>query len=105
MDWMRWRVRLGFFVVIVTYVAVVLSIFLGCRPFHANWQMYPDPGSTFSFHHCRNKSLIFWLMIDNCQPAVSHINLLVTLVLNIISDVYLLSIPLPVSLANQSIST
>lgn len=31
-----------------TWLACVLSIFLVCRPFQANWQIYPDPGSELS---------------------------------------------------------
>lgn len=35
--------------------------------------------------------------LDYCQPAVSKIDLYVTVVLNVVTDAYLLSIPLPVS--------
>lgn len=34
---------------------------------------------------------------DHCQPAISKIDLYVTVVLNVITDLYLMSIPLPVS--------
>lgn len=72
------RVRIAFAAIGVTYVATILSIMLGCLPFHKNWQIYPDPG-------------------NHCQPAISHINLYVTVVLNVVTDLYLMSIPLPVS--------
>ncbi len=37
------------------------------------------------------------LIIDVCQPAISKINVFVTVVLNVLTDLYLISIPLPVS--------
>lgn len=32
---------------------------------------------------------------DACQPAISNIDIFVTVVLNVITDLYLLSIPIP----------
>ncbi|KIW68453.1 hypothetical protein PV04_04396 [Phialophora macrospora] len=79
LDHMRMRVRLGYAVVISTYLATELSILFGCHPFHKNWQIYPNPG-------------------NYCQPAISKIDLYVTVVLNVFSDAYLLSIPVPMLL-------
>ncbi|KAL1641261.1 hypothetical protein SLS58_006163 [Diplodia intermedia] len=70
------RVKIGYVLIAITYVATELSILLGCRPFSANWQIYPDPG-------------------NHCQPAVSKIDLYVTVVLNVVTDAYLMSIPMP----------
>ncbi|KAF3005048.1 hypothetical protein E8E13_009329 [Curvularia kusanoi] len=70
------RVKVGYALIGVTYVATILSILLGCQPFQHNWQMYPDPG-------------------NHCQPAISKIDLYVTVVLNVVTDAYLLSIPMP----------
>jgi uncharacterized membrane protein YhdT len=39
------RVRLAYIILGVTYVATQLSLLLSCQPFHAFWQIYPDPGS------------------------------------------------------------
>jgi hypothetical protein len=39
------RICAGFGIVVTTWVAVLLTILLGCRPFKKNWQIYPDPGS------------------------------------------------------------
>lgn len=36
-------------------------------------------------------------MIDYCQPAVSHIDVYVTVTLNVATDLYLITIPGPVS--------
>ncbi|KAK4176131.1 hypothetical protein QBC36DRAFT_301367 [Triangularia setosa] len=70
------RIYTGFVFIFVTWVAVLLSILLGCRPLEKNWQIYPNPGNF-------------------CQPAISNIDIFVTLSLNIATDVYLMSIPIP----------
>lgn len=36
------------------------------------------------------------MIVDYCQPAVSKIDIYVTVVLNVVTDVYLISIPAPV---------
>ncbi|TQN64938.1 hypothetical protein CSHISOI_10483 [Colletotrichum shisoi] len=73
----RERIICGFALIMVTWLAVFFSIIFSCHPIHKNWQIYPDPGNL-------------------CQPAISKINILVTVVLNVITDLYLLSIPIPV---------
>ncbi|KAB2576770.1 hypothetical protein DBV05_g4570 [Lasiodiplodia theobromae] len=70
------RVKIGYVLIAATYLATELSILLGCQPFSNNWQIYPDPG-------------------NHCQPAISKIDLYVTVVLNVLTDAYLMSIPLP----------
>jgi hypothetical protein len=45
---MQIRIKIGFAAIAASYVAVVLSILLGCRPLRKNWQINPDPGSTSS---------------------------------------------------------
>ncbi|OOQ83299.1 putative srpk [Penicillium brasilianum] len=70
------RVRLAYIILGVTYVATQLSLLLSCQPFHAFWQIYPDPGNF-------------------CQPANSRVYVLLVVILNVVTDIYLLSIPLP----------
>ncbi|KAJ5112229.1 hypothetical protein N7532_000274 [Penicillium argentinense] len=70
------RVRLAYIILGITYIATQLSLLLSCQPFHAFWQINPDPGQL-------------------CQPTNSPVYVLVVVILNIITDVYLLSIPLP----------
>ncbi|KAK4095853.1 hypothetical protein N658DRAFT_81993 [Parathielavia hyrcaniae] len=70
------RIYIGFALIGSTWIAVLLSILLGCRPFEKNWQIFPDPG-------------------NSCQPAISKIDIFVTVVLNVLTDVYLMSIPIP----------
>lgn len=47
LDNYRPRIFIGFGLIFVTWVAVLLSILLGCQPLHKNWQIYPDPGSMY----------------------------------------------------------
>ncbi|KAK4234864.1 hypothetical protein C8A03DRAFT_18304 [Achaetomium macrosporum] len=70
------RIYAGFVIIVVTWISVLLSILLGCRPLEKNWQIYPDPGNF-------------------CQPAISRIDIFVTVVLNVATDLYLMSIPIP----------
>ena len=49
-DDMRTRVKTGYAVLVVSYLATELSILLGCQPFHKNWQINPDPGSEFTLY-------------------------------------------------------
>ncbi|KAI9044866.1 uncharacterized protein KD926_011039 [Aspergillus affinis] len=70
------RIRLAYLFIAATYIAVICSILFGCHPISKNWQIYPDPG-------------------NYCQPAVSHIDVYVTVTLNVATDVYLISIPTP----------
>ncbi|KAL4875606.1 hypothetical protein BJY04DRAFT_211151 [Aspergillus karnatakaensis] len=70
------RVRTGYIILGVTYLAVALTIVLSCQPMHRFWQVSPDPGNT-------------------CQPARSMVYVLVVMIPNVLTDIYLMSIPLP----------
>ncbi|CAG8288397.1 unnamed protein product [Penicillium salamii] len=70
------RVRVAYVILGVTWLATQLSLLLSCQPFHAFWQITPNPGNF-------------------CQPTISRVYVLLTVILNILTDVYLLSIPLP----------
>ncbi|PYH94076.1 hypothetical protein BO71DRAFT_380321 [Aspergillus ellipticus CBS 707.79] len=74
---MHIRIQIAYLAIGATYLATILSILLGCHPLHKNWQIYPDPG-------------------NHCQPAVSHIDVYVTVTLNVVTDIYLISIPFPI---------
>ncbi|KAK2015619.1 hypothetical protein LZ32DRAFT_554231 [Colletotrichum eremochloae] len=78
----RKRIICGFVVIGVTWLVVFFSIIFGCYPMEKNWQIYPDPG-------------------NSCQPAISLINILVVVVLNSLTDLYLLSIPIPMLWGSQ----
>ncbi|KAF3095745.1 hypothetical protein TWF569_003462 [Orbilia oligospora] len=70
------KIRVGAVMLITTYIAVILSIHLGCHPYHQNFQINPEPPNA-------------------CQPAISKIDCYVTVVLNVLTDMYLMYIPLP----------
>ncbi|XRM43951.1 hypothetical protein ABZX51_007105 [Aspergillus tubingensis] len=74
---MHIRIRIAYFLIGATYIAVIISILAGCHPIQKNWQINPNPG-------------------NYCQPAVSHIDVYVTVMLNVATDVYLISIPTPI---------
>lgn len=59
-----------------TYMACVCVAVFKCVPFEKQWQIYPDPG-------------------NNCTPAVSVVQTVFVMVMNTITDFYLLAIPLP----------
>lgn len=42
------RINAGFGLLAVTWVGVVLTLVLSCRPIHKYWQIHPDPGSKYN---------------------------------------------------------
>ncbi|RMY63172.1 hypothetical protein D0865_00005 [Hortaea werneckii] len=72
------RIYIGCGWVIISYIIIIFNLFLGCRPLHRYWQINPDPGSKYV-----------------CHPAVSSQIVWVYFALNVATDTYLLSIPLP----------
>ncbi|KAL4980452.1 hypothetical protein BDW66DRAFT_166562 [Aspergillus desertorum] len=70
------RVRFAYILLGVTYLAVALTLVLSCQPMRRFWQINPDPGNT-------------------CQPARSIVYVLVVMIPNVLTDLYLMSIPLP----------
>ena len=41
------RVRIAYIILGVSWLATQLSVLLSCQPFHAFWQINPNPGSEF----------------------------------------------------------
>ncbi|KAI0145180.1 hypothetical protein GGR57DRAFT_517387 [Xylariaceae sp. FL1272] len=72
----RYRIYAGFALLAATWISATLTLFLSCRPFHRNWQIYPDPGTV-------------------CYPATSPRVVWIYAILNVATDVYLISIPIP----------
>ncbi|KAI1458631.1 hypothetical protein F4805DRAFT_120182 [Annulohypoxylon moriforme] len=70
------RIYIGFGLLGASFVTILMNLFLACRPFHLYWQINPDPGNT-------------------CQPAISNQIIWVYLSMNVITDLYLISIPVP----------
>ncbi|KAH7139583.1 hypothetical protein B0J13DRAFT_596686 [Dactylonectria estremocensis] len=72
----RIRIQIGFALVVATFVACILTVFLACRPFHKYWQINPDPG-------------------NSCQAAISKPIIWVSFAANVPTDIYLIGIPIP----------
>ncbi|KAJ5385004.1 hypothetical protein N7517_002915 [Penicillium concentricum] len=69
-------IYVGVAFVLGSFLASVITIFGACRPFHKNWQINPDPGNV-------------------CQPAISKPVIAVTFAANLLTDPYLIFIPIP----------
>ncbi|KAH8882507.1 hypothetical protein GQ53DRAFT_812006 [Thozetella sp. PMI_491] len=61
----------------VTYISCLMVAFFKCIPFDHQWQIYPNPG-------------------NHCMPAISTIQTIYVMVMNTITDFYLMAIPLPI---------
>ncbi|KFA71447.1 hypothetical protein S40288_04305 [Stachybotrys chartarum IBT 40288] len=72
----RRRIWLGCGLVAGTYIMCVLVVFLSCRPFEHYWQISPDPG-------------------NSCQAAISLPIVWSSFATNIVTDLYLIVIPIP----------
>lgn len=72
----RTRIYTAIISILTTFIAIILTIYLSCRPFPHYWQINPGPG-------------------NSCQAAVSKPILWVSFVFNVSTDVYLLMIPIP----------
>lgn len=104
---MHVRIKVGAVLLAVTFLATFLSILLGCQPISKHWQINPDPGSMsrYSALPYREWILVASVLIsslDFCQPAVSRLQVAVLITLNISTDIYLMSVPLPVSSSHRS---
>ncbi|RGP63033.1 hypothetical protein FSPOR_8833 [Fusarium sporotrichioides] len=72
----RTRVMIGFGLIITSFVVVQMNLLLSCSPFNQWWQIFPDPG-TF------------------CHAAISPSLIWTGLSFNLITDFYLIMIPMP----------
>ncbi|KAM7185647.1 hypothetical protein V8F20_011725 [Naviculisporaceae sp. PSN 640] len=72
----RIRIYIGFAFLLASFMVVVLNLYLACRPFHHYWQIFPNPGEV-------------------CQPAISNQIVWTYFGMNVSTDLYLISIPVP----------
>jgi hypothetical protein len=70
------RAWVGTILLLGTWVSIVVTVLASCSPLEKMWQIFPDPGRT-------------------CYAGVSPILIGVTLAGNILTDFYLISIPVP----------
>ena len=94
---MKIRIRIGVVALAATFLATFFAILFGCYPIEKHWQINPDPGSTcFCQGTLSQRDFETKSGVDRCQPAVSKLQVAVLITLNISTDFYLMSIPLPV---------
>ncbi|RAH51261.1 uncharacterized protein BO95DRAFT_510276 [Aspergillus brunneoviolaceus CBS 621.78] len=72
----RIPIYIGFVLVVGSFLASIITVLASCRPFHKNWQIYPDPGNV-------------------CQPAISMPVVAITFASNLLTDPYLILLPIP----------
>ncbi|OBT70376.1 hypothetical protein VE03_00113 [Pseudogymnoascus sp. 23342-1-I1] len=72
----RIRLWLGFGIVVSTFIASIITIYAACQPFHKYWQINPDPSNV-------------------CQGAVARPIVWVTFISSVLTDIYLIFIPIP----------
>ncbi|KAH6665825.1 hypothetical protein B0J14DRAFT_212526 [Halenospora varia] len=75
-DKMGLRIKIGVYALPITFLATVCVELFGCHHVERHWQIYPDPGAV-------------------CYPAHSFPSLYTLIILNVMTDIYLMLIPLP----------
>ncbi|KAK4201659.1 hypothetical protein QBC40DRAFT_197698 [Triangularia verruculosa] len=73
---LRLRVYIAYALIGVTWLVTTLLLLFGCRPMSKYWQINPDPGGV-------------------CQPTNGKLYVFSVLIPDLVTDLYLLSIPLP----------
>lgn len=73
------RIRIGAYLLPITFLIVICVELFGCSPVQKHWQIYPNPGKF-------------------CYPAHSFPSLYTLIILNVSTDFYLMFIPLPMVL-------
>ncbi|KAI1430288.1 hypothetical protein F5Y12DRAFT_709302 [Xylaria sp. FL1777] len=79
---LRTRVYIAYALLILSAIFVLLGLLLSCQPMHHFWQINPDPGPL-------------------CRPTNSPYYVLTVLISDIVTDLYLVSIPLSLLWAVQ----
>jgi hypothetical protein len=93
LSFIKIRIHIAYVAIGVTYVVVMATLLGACQPFNHYWQINPNPGG---------KSPMMFVLsmladssaIDQCMPATSKLACYVVVVLNILTDLYLLHIPI-----------
>ncbi|KFA51413.1 hypothetical protein S40293_03220 [Stachybotrys chartarum IBT 40293] len=68
-------IKILFWIVGLSWIALILTVSLTCRPYHYNWMIRPLPGP-----QCTFRPQNFWVLV----------------VLNVLSDAAILAIPIPI---------
>lgn len=71
----RRTIKFLFFFCGASWIALILTVSVSCRPYHHNWQIQPLPGP-----ECTFRAQNFWVLV----------------VLNVLTDAALMAIPIPI---------
>lgn len=73
-------------VLLFTFVASVITVFVGCRPFELYWQVYPDPGDWYggAFPYLRSSA--------DSDSVVGNLWLITYEASNIVTDLMLMAL-------------
>lgn len=77
----------------LTFVSCLLVAFLKCIPFEHQWQIHPSPGS--EYHNANAIWITGSPYADQCMPAISYLQTVFVMVMNTLTDFYLMAIPIP----------
>lgn len=75
LSFMKIRIHIAYVAIGVSYIVVMATILGACRPFNHYWQINPNPGG-------------------QCILATSEVACYVVVVLNVLTDLYLLHLPI-----------
>ncbi|OWT42588.1 hypothetical protein VFPPC_18279 [Pochonia chlamydosporia 170] len=89
------RIRIGFVFLASSYFTLVMTFFFSCRPFHKYWQINPNPGSKLTSMIILPNDKLIVTLLAVCQPTISTPLLWTNFVLNASTDIYIMSIPIP----------
>jgi hypothetical protein len=89
----RIRIWVGFGIVLSTFLASIITVYAACRPLHKYWQINPDPGSKLIC--IRAAQHLLTVFVDICQGAVARPIVWVTFISSVLTDIYLIMIPIP----------
>ncbi|KAK3391192.1 hypothetical protein B0H63DRAFT_520386 [Podospora didyma] len=79
-----------------TYIACLLVVSFKCIPFHHQWQINPFPGSKLHVvFWCQPRKVIDQPSPNSCGPSISTLQTIFAMVMNTLTDFYLLAIPAP----------
>lgn len=89
----------GFGLIVAGHVASIIAIFSSCQPLSKNWQIYPDPGrKSLPIRPTASTQVDIHLLTHDpgfCYPATAPSIVWTSFVSNVLSDVYLILIPIP----------
>jgi len=93
------RVYIAYALLAITYLFIALGLLLSCQPMHRFWQINPDPGRrSLRSRNCSQTETSNIRYVALCRPTNSPFYVLAVLISDVVTDLYLVSVPLFVSM-------